>query len=178
MKKIGRLVIVALVAAAVAPAAASGLKVSDAVICRDVQDRTPIEPGDSFPSDVGKLFCFTRILGAQEETQVTHVWFLNDRQISLVNLKVGSPNWRTWSSKNILPEWVGDWKVEIRDADGNVIHTLEFTTYKPGEAVESAGEEESAEEEATEAEEESGPAGEESGSSVGEESGSTGEGPE
>jgi hypothetical protein len=141
---------------AVAPAAgASSLKVSDAVICKDVKDRTPVEPGDSFPSDAGKLFCFTRILGAQGETKVSHVWFFNGKQISLVNLKVGSPNWRTWSSKEILPEWAGDWKVEIRDAAGEVIHTLEFKTYKPGQPEESAGVEEPTGDEESTGEEES-----------------------
>ncbi|HUT53619.1 MAG TPA: DUF2914 domain-containing protein [bacterium] len=112
-------------------AVAAGLGVGEAVICKDVKDRTPVEPGDSFPTDVGKLYCFTRITGAADATTVSHVWFLNDKQVSAVDLKVGSSNWRTWSSKQIKPSDEGSWKVEIRDLSGKVLTAVEFKTYRP-----------------------------------------------
>jgi hypothetical protein len=120
-------------------AAAAGLSVGEAVICKDVQDRAPVEPGDSFPTDVGKLFCFTRITGAMDSTTVSHVWFLNGREISSVDLRVGSSNWRTWSSKTIMPSNEGSWKVEVRDLAGKVLSTVEFKTYKPEAAPPAEG---------------------------------------
>jgi len=151
MKKIILLAVVIPAAFAVLTFAEEpALKVSDAVICKDVKDSAPVEPGSSFPSDAGKLFCFTRILGAKGEITVTHVWFLEGKQIALVPLKVGSPNWRTWSSKQISPEWVGTWKVEVRDPEDKVIHTLEFNTYKPGSADDKPTEDVPSEEKPTE----------------------------
>jgi hypothetical protein len=120
-------------------AAAAGLGVGEAVICKDVKDRAPVEPGDNFPTDVGKLYCFTRITGAADATTVSHVWFLNGKELSSVDLHVASSNWRTWSSKTIMPSNVGDWKVEIRDLSGKVLSTVEFKTYKPEEAPPAEG---------------------------------------
>ncbi len=37
------------------------LDVEDAVICRNVADRKAVNPGNSFPSSVGKLYCFNPI---------------------------------------------------------------------------------------------------------------------
>jgi hypothetical protein len=39
-------------------------------------------------------------------------------------LKMG-PKWRTNASKN-LRELKGDWKVEIKDADGNLVQDVKF----------------------------------------------------
>jgi hypothetical protein len=116
-------------------ALAAGLSVSEAVICRDVKDRAPVEPGESFGTDVGTLFCFTRITGASDAATVSHVWFLNDKQVSAVDLRVGSANWRTWSSKQIKPSDEGSWKVEIRDLGGKTLKTVEFKTYRPAPAA-------------------------------------------
>lgn len=104
----------------------SGLSVQDAVICTGVVDRAPEGAAEEFPADVGKLYCFTRIVGAADETTVTHVWIWGDEEVASVELKVGTASWRTHSSKNIWPGWKGDWKVEVRDAEGNVLKTLNF----------------------------------------------------
>jgi len=110
---------------------AAELKVEDGVLCENVKDLEPVNPGTVFPADIGKVCCFTRIVGAEEETTVSHVWYLNGEQIADVELKVGSANWRTYSSKNIDRMWRGDGMVEVKDADGNVIETLEFKIVSP-----------------------------------------------
>lgn len=128
--------IAAMVAAVCGPAAGDSLlSVADAAICRDVKDRTPVEPGTIFSPDVGALFCFTRIMGAEQETMVTHEWFYNDKRLSLVELKVGSSNWRTWSSKQIDPGWSGDFKVVVKDTEGNVLQSIAFSIQPSGNEV-------------------------------------------
>ena len=104
----------------------SDLTVGPAAICRDVQEHEPIDIGDSFPPDVGRLYCFTRVNGAAEPTHVTHVWFHNDREVHRVELNVDGPTWRTWTYKTIPPEWTGDWRVDIEDAEGVIIYSLPF----------------------------------------------------
>lgn len=102
------------------------LKVKDAAVCTSVEDRKPVGAAEEFENDVEQLYFFTRVVGAKDETTVTHVWSWKGEEMASVDLKVGSANWRTYSSKNIYPGWVGDWKVEAKDADGNVLETVEF----------------------------------------------------
>ena len=112
--------------AARTPSPAAGLQVDEAVICRDVADREPVEPGTLFPADAGKLYCFTRVLGAEGEVTIHHVWYWNDRKMADVPLVVRSPRFRTYSSKRILPSWTGAWRVEITGPQGEPLATAAF----------------------------------------------------
>ena len=105
---------------------AAQLEVSVAAICRDVLDHEPDGYGTSFPVSVGKLYCFTKITGAQSPTQITHVWFFNGNERARINLAVNSSSWRTYSSKIIQPHELGAWRVDVLDFGGNVLKRLEF----------------------------------------------------
>lgn len=102
------------------------VKVEKGVICRDVQDREPIGEGTEFEATVGKLFCYTKIVGAQEPIEITHIWYYNDEEIFRWNLPVEAASWRTWTSKNIWPPWVGDWHVDVIGPNGEVLQSLGF----------------------------------------------------
>jgi hypothetical protein len=119
--------ILAICAAATVFAATQELRVEEAVICRAVVDRTPQDSGETFPADVGELFCYTKIFGGSEGTMITHVWKRGGTRMAAVDLGVGGSPWRTWSSKTIDPGWSGAWTVEVQDAQGNVLQTLNFT---------------------------------------------------
>jgi hypothetical protein len=105
---------------------AEAVEVAEAVICQDVVDREPIDVGDSFEVTVGKLFCFTKIVGAQEEIEIAHVWYYGDVERARVNLSVRAASWRTYSSKIIQPHEIGDWHVDIIGPDDEVLETVEF----------------------------------------------------
>jgi hypothetical protein len=102
------------------------LEVSVAAICRDVLDREPDGYGTSFPVSVDKLYCFTKVTGAQSPTQITHVWSFDGNERARVDLAVKSSSWRTYSSKIIQPHEIGKWRVDVEDFAGNVLKTLEF----------------------------------------------------
>lgn len=106
------------------------VKVEKGVICRDVQDREPIGEGTEFEATVGILFCYTKIVGAQEPIEITHIWYYKDEEIFRWNLPVESASWRTWTSKNIWPPWVGDWHVDVIGPNGEVLQTLGFKIVK------------------------------------------------
>lgn len=76
---------------------------------------------------LGKIYCWSRIKGSQEETEVTHVWSLNGKKLAEVPLKVKGEGFRTWSSKLFTETMTGEGQVEILDADGQLIESLEFT---------------------------------------------------
>jgi hypothetical protein len=105
---------------------AGEVKVATAVICKNVVDRQPVEPGSRFPASVGKLYCFTKIDNIANSENIVHAWYFGDTQRALVTLKINPPSWRTYSSKIIQSHEVGPWRVEIRDATGNVLDTVRF----------------------------------------------------
>lgn len=107
-------------------AAADGLQVERAVICEQVVDREPVDVSSSFSATVGKLYFFTRIVGAEGNTQVTHVWYYGDTERARVTLSVRASNWRTYSSKRLQAHEIGAWRAEILDAEGNTLATARF----------------------------------------------------
>jgi hypothetical protein len=70
-------------------------------------------------------YCFTQIAGASGKT-IIHAWIHEGTTRARVELKIGSPMWRTYSSKQLLPGWTGDWQVKILTADGAVLQTIDF----------------------------------------------------
>ncbi|MBW6512566.1 MAG: DUF2914 domain-containing protein [Desulfuromonadaceae bacterium] len=109
------------------PVAAQTLQVTSGVITSGIAERAPIDAIEVFNTSIDTLYCFTRIEGAEEETFISHTWKHNGVEVSRSELPVRSSYWRTWSSKSITPEAVGDWQVEIHDAQGELLKTISFT---------------------------------------------------
>ena len=97
----------------------------EVVIAASIVDREPIGGGTLFPADVGRVAGWTRVTGAANTT-IEHVWRHDDLEF-VVPLNIGGSPWRTWSTKTIPSEWVGEWTLEVRDANGDVISTTTFT---------------------------------------------------
>jgi len=107
-------------------ALAQEITVSQAVVCQEIVDRMPVGSGDVIPVGTERVFCFTRIDGAQGETEITHNWYYKGALKASVVLPVRTSEWRTWSSKTLLPEWTGDWMVEVLSKDGAPLESLIF----------------------------------------------------
>lgn len=105
---------------------AQNIVVAEAVICKEVVDRMPVGSGDVIPAGTERVFCFTRITGAQAETEVTHNWYYQGALKASVVLPVRNADWRTWSSKSLLPEWTGEWMVEILSKEGTPLESILF----------------------------------------------------
>jgi hypothetical protein len=104
----------------------ASLAVAESSICRDVVDRQPIGAGESFEASVGKLYCFTKITGAQNPIEIAHVWYFGGTLRAKVTLPVNSSSWRTFSSKKIQAYEIGDWYVDVLGPNGEILQTLEF----------------------------------------------------
>ncbi|MBI5117630.1 DUF2914 domain-containing protein [Candidatus Poribacteria bacterium] len=127
-----RIMALAFLAVVLLPQVCPAAEVVDAVMCLKVENRQPVDAGTSFPADVGQVWCWSRIKDA-DGTAIKHVYYHNDKEKASVELKIGSPLFRTFSSKRILPGWTGKWRVDIVDASGAVMKSLDFTI---GEAAE------------------------------------------
>ncbi len=107
---------------------AQQVSVEGATICTGVADREAVDPGTSFSVSVGRLYCYSKIAGIQESTDIVHVWYFGEVERARVSLGVNPPAWRTYSSKIIQAHEIGSWRVEIFDAAGNLLETLKFET--------------------------------------------------
>jgi hypothetical protein len=114
------------------PAASNAdVTVLKAQLCRAITKRgspdwqcTTAE-GDLKP---GTYTFYTRLL-ANAPTTVEHRWYRRDRIHQVMRLRVPpSPGsgYRTFSSNTVSPERADEWKVELRAADGTVLHEARF----------------------------------------------------
>jgi hypothetical protein len=76
----------------------------------------------------GTYVFYTRLL-TNVDTTVEHRWYRGEREHQVRRLRVAaSPGrgYRTFSSNTISPERAGNWKVELRGADGTVLREEHF----------------------------------------------------
>ncbi len=104
----------------------SGIEVANIAVCTSVENRQPVGTDSVFSDDAGKLYCFTKLTSQTDSSEISHVWFYQDKQMAKIDLPVKAKSWRTWSAKTIMPAWKGDWKVEIQDSNGTVIKSISF----------------------------------------------------
>jgi hypothetical protein len=102
------------------------IEVAAAAICKDVVDREAVDVGTRFPNSVQRLYCYTKIVGADQPTEIVHVWNHGDVERARITLSVKSSNWRTFSSKVIQAHEIGAWRVDVLDTAGNLLKTIDF----------------------------------------------------
>jgi len=118
--------ILALAQEKMAQPAGDSLRVVRGVVTTAVVNREPSGDGSVFPPSTGALYYFTEVDGISTPTQITHIWYYQDQKMAEIPLSLEGPRWRTWSSKRILENWVGSWKVEAVDQSGNVLSFQAF----------------------------------------------------
>src|SRR5437016_5099780 len=96
----------------------------EAAVGTAVADRALSGAAESFKADAGKLYCFSKITGAAE-SDIEHVWYKGDAEVSRVKLHVGGSPWRTHSSKTLGDSPQGDWRCDVVQ-DGKVLQSVKF----------------------------------------------------
>jgi hypothetical protein len=77
----------------------------------------------------GPMFFYTQ-LKAATATTIEHRWYQGDRLRQAVQLRIQAnpgAGYRTYSRNTISSERAGEWRVELRSADGTVLHEERFT---------------------------------------------------
>lgn len=119
---------------AAAPDATATGAVERATLTSGILDREPQDELDEVASDRGKVFYFTELRDMPGET-VLHRWEHRGEVVSEVRFEIGSARWRTWSSKDVDPERLGQWSVSAVGSDGRVLDTRVFTVVEAGSAA-------------------------------------------
>ena len=107
--------------------AADQLKLSTATLCEDVQNRQPQNEGVVFSISSGQIYCYTLFDPVPEKTTIYHNWYSRDTLTSRVKLQLQPPRWTTYSTIQLRESDKGPWRVEITDANGNVLQVLRFS---------------------------------------------------
>ena len=107
--------------------------VARAIFTTAIVDREPVDDLVTLENGTQRVYFFSDLRGLAGRL-ITHRWEYNGKTMAEVTFKVGNgARWRVYSSKNLLPEWTGLWKVVISNDDGNPIKTsqFEYTTSAP-----------------------------------------------
>ncbi len=109
-----------------APKEAAALAIARAVVGTGVEKSEPLGAAEKFPASTEKVYCFIEATNIPKDMDVTFVWSLGGKEQFKISLplKMG-PRWRTFALKN-LHGMKGDWKVEIKDADGKLLKDVSF----------------------------------------------------
>jgi hypothetical protein len=102
-------------------------KVNRIILTSGIENKEPLAPVTNIIEGTENLVCFTEIQSNEYPTEITHIWIHNQNIEAEVKLNVGSPKWRTYSTKNIPLGKTGAWKVEIYAKDGKLIDSVDFT---------------------------------------------------
>jgi len=104
----------------------AGFTIARLVVGAGVENREPTGVAETFPASTDKIYCFLEATNIAKDTEASLVWFLGEKEIWKISLplKMG-PKWRTYAFKN-LRGLKGDWKVEIKDAAGNLVKDVKF----------------------------------------------------
>ena len=95
-----------------------------------IEEREPINDLDSVSTDSTRVVFFTELVELAG-TSVTHRWVYEGETMAEVPFQVGGARWRVYSSKKLLPEWTGEWKVQVVDAEGITMYQKTFLYHKP-----------------------------------------------
>lgn len=93
----------------------------------DRATRNPVEVDDTFYAGGDQVWAFVSIANPGEPTTVTMRWKQEGEVRWTSELTVGkSRGWRTWSYRTLRRRDVGQWQVEILDAQQNLLGTIPF----------------------------------------------------
>ena len=77
----------------------------------------------------GPMFFYTQLKSATATT-IEHRWYQGDRMRHAVQLRIEAnpgAGYRTYSRNTISSDRAGEWRVELRSADGAVLYEVRFT---------------------------------------------------
>lgn len=110
---------------AVSISTAGELTVEVAAVATSVEKLIPIGVSDKFSSSVGRLYCYSKIIGGEGQ-DIKHLWYINEKKFGETTLPIKAGSYRTYSYVNILPGTKGKGRVDITTDEGKVLKSIDF----------------------------------------------------
>ncbi|MGD8291059.1 MAG: DUF2914 domain-containing protein [Desulfobacterales bacterium] len=107
--------------------ASDNLKVVRAVAASDIQNKNPANIANAFRWSMERVYIWSRIECKQPPSSIRHIYYFEGQKVNDIELKIKSPQWRTWSYKTLFDErWIGQWKVDITSVEGELLQSIFF----------------------------------------------------
>lgn len=90
-----------------------------------VENHEPVDEVTELGTDHDRVLFFMEVRNMENHT-LTHRYSHEGDVEAEVELAIGGPRWRTWSSKRLIPDWEGEWTVEVVDEEGTVHGSWSF----------------------------------------------------
>ncbi len=100
---------------------------SQAVLCESIENFKPVNSSAVYPVSQGTIMCFTAFDIVPREIDIYHVWIKRDERVYRKRLVLKPPRWASVSSIKLREADKGPWRVEIRDANGQLYAVLRFS---------------------------------------------------
>jgi len=113
-----------------APEVKTASEIKRAMFTTSIVDREPSDQIDTLNTPAEKVIFFTEIVGMEGKT-ITHKWTYKGEVKAEVSFDIGGVRWRVYSSKTLIPAWVGTWKVTVVDGEGNTLHEARLVYKDP-----------------------------------------------
>jgi len=103
-----------------------GFNVDRVVVGTGVENNEPVGVAETFPASIEKVYCFLEAADIAKDANVSFVWYHGQDEMLKTTLPVKmGKRWRTFADKK-LRGLKGDWKVEIKSADGDLLKEVKF----------------------------------------------------
>jgi cytoskeletal protein RodZ len=107
--------------------ASDNLNVVRAVAASDIQNKNPANIANAFSWSTERVYIWSRIECKQPPSSIRHIYYFEGHKVNDIELKIKSPQWRTWSYKTLLEKrWIGQWKVDITSVEGELLQRIFF----------------------------------------------------
>ena len=88
-------------------------------------NREPEDQITELSNNIQRIYFFTELKNMTGQT-ISHRWSYNDQTMAEIKFTVGAPRWRVWSSKTMLPHWLGEWTVTVANGAGEEVISNSF----------------------------------------------------
>jgi hypothetical protein len=103
------------------------LTLIQAVMCEGLRGIVPLNEAEVFSIRREKVHCFFDFALVPEKTSIRVSWYLRDVRRLNRRYTLYPPQWSVVDSIELRDADKGPWRVEVRDADGNILETLRFS---------------------------------------------------
>ncbi len=109
------------------PPEVQGTTLTRAVMCEAIEAYEPQYTAVAFPIAVGRISSFTAFEGIPKPTHAYHKWYRRDALVTTKRLSLKPPSWSTYSSIQLREGDIGPWRVEIYNANNQLLKILRFS---------------------------------------------------
>jgi hypothetical protein len=101
-------------------------EVSRAIFTIGIDNHEPVLNVSSINSGSYTSISFFTELNDLDGHNITHQWTFNNKIMFEKAFEVKSTRWRVWTSKTLIPSWIGMWTVNVLDDDRSVLASSSF----------------------------------------------------